>query len=189
MRLPVILLAFALLGCVTQKAGPTGTEVLLGPTLSGWTFVDRIPSTDGTTARYLRYGETLERWTQMVTATTSPLSSASSFKEFFIRVARGDEAACAVPGRYGEPSMLNRNYPTIVGRATCGRTRADGQGQITMMILIEGSDAFYQVRHIWRVPAADDSNALTLTKDMTNDGLLTIGTARVCDNGRPSRKC
>jgi hypothetical protein len=189
MRLPVILLTFALFGCIPQKAGPTGTEVLLGPTLSGWTFVDRIPSSDGTTARYLRYGETTERWTQMVTATTSPLSSNSSLKEFSVRVARGDEAACAVPARYNQPVALDRSYPTIVVSVTCGRNRADGQGRISMMILIEGSDAFYQVRHIWRVPAADDSNALTLTKDMTNDGLLTIGSTRVCDNGRPSRKC
>lgn len=189
MRLPIVLLVFALLGCVPQPTGPTGTEVLLGLPRSGWTFVDRTSSPEGITVRYLRYGESPERWTQMITTVTSPRTSDPSLKEFVIRVARGDEAACAIPGRYGEPVVLGRDYPTIVGRATCGRTRADGQGRISMMILIEGSDAFYQVRHIWRLPAVDDSKALTLTKDMTNDGLLTIGTARVCDNSLPSKKC
>lgn len=189
MRLPVILLAFVLLGCVPQKARPTGTEVLLGPTLSGWTFVDRIPSADGTTARYLRYGETPERWTQMITTVTSPKTTDASFESYMKRIALGDESSCAVPAVYTHPTELNRDYMTILYGFNCGRTLTDGQGKIAMLVMIEGNDAFYQVRHIWRVSATSESMTLKMTDQMTDEGLQTIGSVRVCDNGRPSRKC
>lgn len=189
MRLLAILFACALAGCATQTTGPTGTEILLGPTLSGWIVVDRIPGPDGPTARYLKYGQTPEGWTEMVTATTTPRPADLSFEDFVKRVAIQDEATCAIPGRYSLPTTLTSDYPSVLFEVSCGRTKADGLGRITMLRLIEGNDAFYQVRHIWKLPAAAESSALTMTKWMNHDGLGSMASVRVCDNGRLSRKC
>jgi hypothetical protein len=57
--------------------------------------------------------------------------------------------------------LVRQIIAVFLGAPSSEITTANGQGRIMTPDLIEGNDAFSQIRHIWRMRPAAESSALT----------------------------
>ncbi|WP_343715022.1 hypothetical protein [Inquilinus sp.] len=201
MLLP-ILLAGAMAGCTprTELSSPSPpgmarkdrmAELLFVPIPQGWVLANRGTTPEMILSEYVPAGQTVDRWSDMITVMTIDRQAAPSLA---VLVQRLDQrfrsgAGCAVAPLVEPPTFRSDGpYPFAVQAVICGRTENGGMGEYMAHRVIEGRDAYYDVQRSWRLPPATSAN-LPVTAKMRDEAIGLLQAVGVCDNRLPDRKC
>lgn len=136
------------------STGAIAGERLLVPQLDGWRQVVGHAGPTGEVTELIPDRETAETWTRRITVQAfrgAPVGVA----EFLDNAAAGIAKDCLHP--MAEPPRLGRLDGAEAGSrlVTCGRTRTEPKGAVSLFYAISGQAAFYVVSRMWRGAAFD----------------------------------
>lgn len=190
MRLPVAILAAALLATVpasAQQTGQTMGERLLMNAPINWSAVPIQRGEKMVVSRLFPPGESPTQWSQAITVQMYPGSDQSprSFIEGIISYSR-DNCEAAGPGSVTEGQ--SNGYPAASVTVTCTRGPS-GMGSFVLVQVLRGREALYVVQRQWRGPAFARDQSPALPADMLKDWAEFAKTVSLCDSRDSKHPC
>lgn len=189
-----VAIALLLASCATPgvyiSKVDTKTEVLHFVVPNGSTVAHQASSTDIQIVEYLPTGQSLQRWTDMLTVLIMDRNTAPSIDTFFDRMTDTFRLGCAVePIVFAPVRSMDGSYPAGTQTVICGRSKKFGSGSVVIYKMIEGKYGFYQVQRAWNFPPATKSADILFTQAMRDSAAERLAPVRVCDRALEGDTC
>ncbi|MEW5729573.1 MAG: hypothetical protein AB1918_17215 [Pseudomonadota bacterium] len=173
---------------VAAAAPAWAGERLQVPQLPGWVAVASYAGPDSEVTELVPQGEEEEGWSRRIVV--QAFRDAAMAVPAFLDLAAANSAALCAEGASAEPARVGRLGPLDAGSRliSCGRTKAEGRGEVALHYAIRGRDAFYVVVRAWRgSPFA--AGAGPVSRRELDDWIGFMRAVTVCDSRDPSRPC
>lgn len=140
----------------------------------------------GEMSEFIPKGETVERWSEMITVQLLPADNRNS--TFYDNFAALVKKACEEGTTHVVATAEENGYPVKVFQLSCPTNPQTGMGEVTFIKTIEGKDKFYVVQKAWRTETYK-SDEFPLTGDEIVKWTQYLRSVKVCDSRIKERAC
>ena len=179
-HIPFLLIALLNLTSPSIFAATTGEFFLAAPPKE-WLLGRDDKQTDVVTFEFVPLGQSVDRWTELVTIQKMVGLTDVAPDQFLKNVAKQNEVVCDGYGIRRLAFQDKNGYQTHGMIQSCGLNKESKKGELTIIRVVRGADNFYLISRAWRLDQYDASGALPLPKKIIDDTIKYLATATVCD--------
>ena len=191
--LAVILLA----GCAQSTPAPSGPPRLATSTEALHALVPPdmrlgLHRTGGgfEVAEYVPASQTMADWSDLFAATVLARQPGITLPQLVAQQQEGAVQDCTLPPAATAPSeVTDGGLPAVAQGIACGRNKATGQGEITVIKTVLGASAVFQIQRSYRLPPVAASATLRLPPGAEAEVTARLQQSFVCSVANPEARC
>ena len=162
--------------------------MLAFPVPKGWKQVTFEQQFNIRTTQFVPEGQTKEKWEEMMRSRIFYFVRDAPLETFLLQAASVPRDRCEDVMLTPVAKGLVNGYASIFTVRLCTKDRTSGQGEVTMIKVIQGRDSLYIGERAWHMKAYSRDQP-PVAKEKFDQWVASMGAFTVCDRRDANRPC